>query len=330
MITIGKCPYRVSLLGGSSDLEWFVKEEGFGISLGFSLDQYSYSVINILPKNAKKGILEYSNRETYSTINDIVHPIVREVLIDLNISRFIELKTFGFASGGSGLGGSASFIISLLSSLSAAFEINMNSKELIEKACFIEISKLNKPVGKQDQYLCGHKGINSFTFYDDNKVKENYLSKNKLLTLKRLSNNFYLVPTNKTRNSDSVLSDIRSDKKSSEQILEIRSIASNFLSFADDRDFMIEEFFHKSMRDSWEIKKSMPNVFSKNLSEQYEEIRKLIPINWIRLIGAGQGGYFLISTKINDDEINKLSNRQCIKGIFKATISDEGFSNLKI
>ena len=44
------------------------------------------------------------------SINDIVHPIVREVLKELSISQYIELKTFGFASGGSGLGGSASFL----------------------------------------------------------------------------------------------------------------------------------------------------------------------------------------------------------------------------
>ncbi len=330
MITIGKCPYRVSLLGGSSDLDWFVKENGYGHCLGFSLDQYSYSVINVLPKNAKKGILEYSTRETYSSFNDIVHPIVREVLIDLNITRFIELKTFGFASGGSGLGGSASFIISLLSSLCAAFEINLDTKEAIEKACLIEINKLNKPIGKQDQYLCGNKGFNSFTFYDNDQVKKNHLSKNKLITLKRLANNFYLVPTNKNRNSDSVLSDIRSNKNSLEKILEIRSIASNFLFFEDERDFKIEECFHNSIRDSWEIKKLMSNVMTQTLSEQYEEINKLIPNNWIRLIGAGQGGYFLISTKINEDEINKLLDEKCIKGIFKAVISDEGISVLKV
>lgn len=330
MITIGKCPYRVSLLGGSSDLDWFVKEKGFGACLGFSLNHYSYSVINILPANAKKGILEYSTREIYSSINDIVHPIVREALIEINKSRFIELKTFGFASGGSGLGGSSSFVISLLSSLYAAFEIKINAKQIIEKACFIEINKLKKPIGKQDQYLCANKGINSFTFLDNNKVKENYLSKNMLTTLRRLANDFYLIPTHKTRNADTVLSNIRSNPKSLDQILEIRSIASKFLSFEDDRDSNIEELFHNSMRDSWEIKKSMSNVMTKTLSEQYEEIKKLIPNNWIRLIGAGRGGYFLVSTKLQKDQINKFSNQKCIKGIFKATISDEGLSILRV
>ena len=71
MIFIGKAPYRVSLLGGSSDLDWFVRENGYGICLGFALNQYSYSVLNVLPSNAKRGILDYSTREIYSSINNL-------------------------------------------------------------------------------------------------------------------------------------------------------------------------------------------------------------------------------------------------------------------
>ena len=45
MIFVGKSPYRVSLLGGGSDLDWFVKKENFGVCLGYSLDKYSYSIL---------------------------------------------------------------------------------------------------------------------------------------------------------------------------------------------------------------------------------------------------------------------------------------------
>ena len=90
MIYIGKSPYRISLLGGGSDLDWFVRSEGYGVCLGYSLEQYSYSVLNILPPFAGKGILEYSTREEYQNINEIVHPIVREVLchFNININKF--------------------------------------------------------------------------------------------------------------------------------------------------------------------------------------------------------------------------------------------------
>ena len=330
MIFIGKAPYRVSLLGGSSDLDWFVKENGFGICLGFALNQYSYSVLNVLPNNAKKGILDYSTREIYSSINDIVHPIVREVLKELRISKYIELKTFGFASGGSGLGGSSSFLLSLISSLANAFEIKLTNQEIIEKACSLEINNLKKPIGKQDQYLCAHSGFNSFTFFDNDQVKKNNFSIEKLNTLKRLVKDFYLIPTNKNRNTDKVLSEIKNDRKSTEKILELRSIASSFLSFNDNREYKIEEIFHNSIRESWHIKKDLSKVMTPSLIEQYEIINDIIPNNWIRLIGAGGGGYFLISSKLNEAQILELRDINGIKGIFKAYVSEEGLSSFSV
>ena len=330
MIYIGKSPYRVSLLGGGSDLDWFVKDEKFGVCLGYSLDKYSYSVLNVLPSISKKGILEYSNREEYTSSNEIVHPIVREVLSYYDIPNFIELKTFGFATGGSGLGGSASFILALISSLSKAFKFELSKDEIIERACYLEIHKLGKPIGKQDQYLCASEGFNSFTFYSDNNVKRNSLSKQKKDILTRLSGNFYLIPTNKKRSADSVLSKIKNDVEVKEKIRQIRDNAVRFIELEDQRDYKIEEVFNNSVRDSWVIKKSICNTMNTSLEEQYDLIDKLIPNNWIRLIGAGNGGYFLVSSKIGQDKIDELSQKEGLKGIFKAKPATEGLSSFQI
>ena len=331
MIYIGKSPYRVSLLGGGSDLDWFVKEEGFGVCLGYSLDKFSYSILNVLPSSSKKGLLEYSTREEYKIPEDIVHPIVREVLEYFKVPNFIELKTFGFASGGSGLGGSASFLLSLISSLSKAFDFELSKGEIIDKACYLEINKLGKPIGKQDQYLCASKGFNSYTFFDNNNsFKKNTISLIKKQTLERLSENFYLIPSNKKRNSDSVLSKIKNNQESTEKIIEIRNIAVKFIEFEDQRDYKIEENFNNSVRDSWLIKKSMTQIMNSTLKEQYELINKLIPNNWIRLIGAGNGGYFLVSSKIKQEKILDLSTKNGFKGIFKAKPSTQGLSTFSI
>ena len=45
------------------------------------------------------------------------------------------------------------------------------------------------------------------------------------------------------------------------------------------------------------------------LKEQYKLIDKLIPNNWIRLIGAGNGGYFLISSKIRGIKNKRFINK---------------------
>ena len=71
MIYVGKSPYRISLLGGGSDIEWFLNENDYGYALGYSLNQFSYSVIKVLPRSAKEGTLKYSSNERYTSIEEI-------------------------------------------------------------------------------------------------------------------------------------------------------------------------------------------------------------------------------------------------------------------
>ena len=60
----------------------------------------------------------------------------------------------------------------------------------------------------------------------------------------RLSENFYLIPTNKKRSSDSVLGKIKNNAEAAEKILQIRDIAVKFIEFEDQRDYKIEEMFN--------------------------------------------------------------------------------------
>ena len=74
------------------------------------------------------------------------------------------------------------------------------------------------------------------------------------------------------------------------ELLEIRNISEKFIKSNDNREHVIEEIFNSCVRDSWEIKKNMTGVMSGILNDQYNELKKL-PLNWIRLLGAGSGGY---------------------------------------
>ena len=64
--------------------------------------------------------------------------------------------------------------------------------------------------------------------------------------------------------------------------------------------------------------------------EKPNSIDNLIPNNWIRLIGAGSGGYFLISSKLNEESIESIFDQNALKGIFKANISGEGVTSLEL
>ena len=327
MISVGKAPYRISLLGGGSDLDWFVDKEEYGFSLGYALNKYSYSIIHKLSEDSKYGILNYSSRERYENNSDIVHPLIREAFKYFGINSLLELSSFGFASGGSGLGGSSAFLLSLLSALTKYFEINSNAVKLAHYASEIEINKVMKPIGRQDQYLSALGGLNALRFNSDNKVDILKLSNEKIEMLQRIINSLYIIPSGKNRSADKVLSEFKNRKKSIDEFKEIRSIAKNFLDLDEKRDHILEDSFHKSVKDSWEVQKEMSNVMNELLFEKVNYIDKLIPNNWIRLIGAGSGGYFLVSSKIEEKDINEKLESSKIINYHKAQISKEGVSS---
>ena len=122
--------------------------------------------------------------------------------------------------------------------------------------------------------------------------------------------------------SDIVLSKIKLEEKVKKKILEIRKIAEKFIIFEDEREDKIEQKFHDSIKESWKIKRSMSNVMTEDLDDQYELINKLIPNNWIRLIGAGKGGYFLVSSKKKERDLHDIFEHKGIRGIFKASITE--------
>ena len=91
----------------------------------------------------------------------------------------------------------------------------------------------------------------------------------------------------------------------------------------DDREYKLEETFNNCVNESWEIKMHMSGVMTGILKDQYKELKKL-PLNWIRLLGAGSGGYFLICSKLDNKKTEEKLNELGIKDFFKAETSKTG------
>ena len=64
------------------------------------------------------------------------------------------------------------------------------------------------------------------------------------------------------------------------------------------------------------------------LENQFNIINQ-IPNNWIRLIGAGSGGYFLLSSKEGIDETLSFLSNKDIKSL-KVELSKEGISSCEV
>lgn len=326
MIYIGKCPYRISFLGGGSDLDWFVQKENYGLSLGFALNIHTRTIIDIRSDDANYGVLNYSSREQYQSVDLIAHPLIRETLKYFKIKKFVDLSSFGFSSGGGGLGGSSSFLLSLIAALNSSFKIGMNKKEIIDSACEIDISILNKPIGRQDHYLCGYGGVNAFKYKTRGIVENIELTPTQNKVLKECCSNLLLIPSNRSRTADKVLSKLKNAKGSKDSLIKIRDYCQQFLNNTSTDEEKIKNDFNNYVSASWEIKKEMSGVMDEELNAQYDLIN-LVPNNWIRLVGAGFGGYFLISPKVSTVEaIKKIES----KGLYalRAEVSHKGLETI--
>jgi len=324
VIIIARCPYRISLLGGGSDLDWFVKGNDYGFCLGYSLSKYTYVVINELPSSSKRGILNYSSREEYTDNNDIAHPLIKAAFEEIPINNLLEISSFGFASRGSGLGGSSSFLNAILKGLCFLNKKDLSNDEIAFLASNIEINKLNKPIGRQDHVLSASGNFSCAKFSEKNKkVSKINLDKYKKEFLEKEAERLYLVPSFISRSADKVLDKFKNLPSAQDDLLEIRSIAERFIFLEDNRESVLEETFYDCVKNSWEIKRKMSGVMTGILNEQYDELKK-IPYNWIRLLGAGSGGYFLISSKLNEKRTEEELLKNGMKDFFKASVSKSG------
>ena len=72
---------------------------------------------------------------------------------------------------GTGLGSSGTFTVGLLRALHAYKREPVTPGDLAEEACHIEIDLLDRPAGKQDQYIASFGGITCFQIEPDGRVQ---------------------------------------------------------------------------------------------------------------------------------------------------------------
>jgi D-glycero-alpha-D-manno-heptose-7-phosphate kinase len=129
---ITRSPLRISLGGGGTDLPSYYREhEGF--LLAAAIDKYVF--VNIMRPFTPGIFLKYSNLEQVARIQEIKHPIVREVLAmdGLEVPQ-VEITTLADIPSGTGLGSSGSFTTALIKAVYAHRRKLILPQELAELA----------------------------------------------------------------------------------------------------------------------------------------------------------------------------------------------------
>lgn len=289
---IARSPLRISLGGGGTDLPSYYKKHG-GFLLAAAIDKYVYATV--LRPFSPGVYLKYSKIEHVNHINDVQHPIIREVLKEMKLDTpQIEITTLTDIPAGTGLGSSGSFTTALIKGLFTHYRREIHPKELAELACKIELENLKEPIGKQDQYIAAFGGITSFTFDKDGEVISENL-KISTDTLHNLEDNLLLFFTGISRSASSILLD--QDKRSINNDSEI----TNNLHYIKElglqsRDALIAgdlENFGHLMNEHWEHKRirssGMTNDF---IDDIYTKALQNGAVGG-KLVGAGGGGFLM-------------------------------------
>ncbi len=220
----GKVPVRISFAGGGTDVSPYPEEYG-GVALNVTISKYIYG--SLKKRDDNKIVLISGNenkRKEYNSIKDIklegdMLPLKAVVKRYHKGDKGIELYVFSEVPISSGVGGSASLfvlLISLFNNYNKSLE--KNQYEIAEEALKFEREDLGNPGGKQDQFAATFGGLNFIEFFKDDFVKVNKVKLNEDV-LREFETNlllFYLGP--RTQSGD-IISDQTKNVERKEETL---------------------------------------------------------------------------------------------------------------
>lgn len=291
---VSRAPLRVSLFGGGSDLPGY-SNKNIGAVLNFTINKYVYIAIH---RNFQNVIqLKYSQSETVSNPEKIVHPIFRETFLMLGMKDAVEIGSFAdVPASGSGLGSSSAFTAALIKAIRQFQNIEISSAEVAQIACEIEINRCKDPIGRQDQWASANGGINIFEFYKD-KVTKIPLDIS-AQGMENFSERFLLFYIGGTRNSHQILREqnnlltqnsatFRRMAKMVELVYESRTLIVN--ADYDQLGILLDE--------AWKLKRAISSGISDSKIDSIYEKAKLNGAIGGKLLGAGGAGFMIFIPK---------------------------------
>lgn len=286
---ISRTPYRVSFAGGGTDIPEYYRR-GYGAVLSTAIDKYAYVTVH---QRFDSDIRIASTKlEIVGRAADIRHDLVREALKTAKLEEPLEITTIGDVPAGTGMGSSSTITVGLLKAFHEYAGRTTYPSSLAKEACSIEIDRLQKPIGKQDQYAAAFGGINYIRFNQDDTVEVTTIAcKNE--TIEELERHAIMFHTGGTRSADTIL------KKQTGVIAKKISVMDEMRDLASEMKDALTNWSHIShfsslLHRGWELKKSLGCGISDNEIDQMYETAERAGALGGKLLGAGGSGFLLL------------------------------------
>jgi len=287
---ISRTPFRISFVGGGSDLEAFYSKHT-GAVLSTSINKYMYiSSHRYFHKDQIQ--VKYSNTETVSSVDQLQHPLLREALRKAKINGGIEISSIADIPSGTGMGSSSSFTVGLLHNLYAINRKYATHDVLAKEACEIEIEILKEPIGKQDQYAAAFGGLNIISFHKDGNVKvEPLYIENEVY--QQLQDNLVMFYVGNQRKASEILSEQKKNSSQEEKFNALKQMVSYVY---DMRDILYSgrlNDFGKLLHENWILKQRLASKISNPEINEIYDAGLANGATGGKLLGAGGGGFML-------------------------------------
>jgi D-glycero-alpha-D-manno-heptose-7-phosphate kinase len=281
--------------GGGTDLPSYYSRFG-GMVFAAALDKYMFISVN-RPIVDDLVRVKYSSSETVDTAAEVKHELARAALEHVGISNAIEISSMADIPAGTGLGSSSCYMVGLLNALYALRRDYRAVAEIAETACNLEMVKLGKPVGKQDQYLAAYGGLPVLEIEKDGRVRVRQ-ARMDFGTMDELNRNTLIFYTGMTRSADEILrhQDTSVKKEVStvtDSLHRIKEIGYRILEAIESGNV---DRFGLLMDEHWEMKKRLSSKVADARLHRIYDIAKANGALGGKITGAGGGGFFVFYT----------------------------------
>ena len=286
---ITRAPLRITLGGGGTDLPSYYEEFG-GFVLSAAISKYVFIAIN--RTFTPDYFLKYSALERVERPGQIEHPIVREVLLAHDVGPSVEIVSMADIPSGTGLGSSGAFTVGLLHAVNAFHREHVTARDLAEEACAIEIDRLSRPVGKQDQYVAAFGGLKCFDFKPDAQVEVSPLAVS-TDTFYDLEEHLLMFFTGYSRAADRVLAEqkTRSESGDAQMIDNLHFVKELGLRSKAALEQGDTEGFAAVMHEHWEHKKKRSTSMSNTSIDRWYQLGRDTRGAWRQ--AGGRGGRWI-------------------------------------
>ena len=310
---ITRTPFRITFGGGGTDLpSYYSKYGGFIFAAG--INKYMFININI-PIVDNLVRIKYSISEIVDHREEIQHDIAKEAMRMMDIDNSLEVVSMADIPAGTGLGSSSCYAVGLLNALHSMKRQYVPLQELAEEACELEIIRLRKPIGKQDQYMAAFGGLRILEIKEDGTVTVRSANLDDS-TLDDLNMNLLMFYTGTFRSADKILSEQSSGaKEEKKNVVEsmhyIKEIGYKILEAIETGNITNVGLLFD---EHWKYKKKISTKMSTAWLDQIYEVAKQNGALGGKISGAGGGGFFLFYVERDHgklrDAMKKLNLRE--------------------